>query len=239
MLICSSFHDYYDTAISFGVDKSVVYNRKTEKIDNPLMRGVVPSPFPERFSIPVRGTYHEYNIIKFAVGFCGNIYPCVKILFREFNTSFDHESFFFYDLDALIEFLKDRRMGLDRNRERYWRTDYSVHSEMGLKLFFDKNNWRSLEAKFREHNCPVFSYGTGMESTYRTSFILNPNLKTYRFAKIKDPATAFQDIYMFISGVLGVPSRPLVEISDKNKAKKHGHDGEFSFRKQPGGGRWR
>ena len=33
MLIISKFHDYYDSAIAYGVDKECVYNRKTEIID--------------------------------------------------------------------------------------------------------------------------------------------------------------------------------------------------------------
>ena len=34
MYIVSKFHDYYDTAIGYGgVDKSIVYNRKTKYID--------------------------------------------------------------------------------------------------------------------------------------------------------------------------------------------------------------
>jgi len=44
---------------------------------------------------------------------------------------------------------------------------------------------------------------------------------------------------MFISGVLGVQVRPTVEISDKDKQAAKGHDGEYSFKKPPGGGRWR
>jgi len=35
------------------------------------------------------------------------------------------------------------------------------------------------------------------------------------------------------------PSNPTVEIGDKYKAIAKGHDGRYSFRKPPGGGRWR
>jgi len=33
MLICSKFHDYYDSIVAFGIDKTVVYPRKDNEIE--------------------------------------------------------------------------------------------------------------------------------------------------------------------------------------------------------------
>ena len=59
-------------------------------------------------------------------------------------------------------------------------------------------------------------------------------MKNYRFVQIKDPPTAFQDIFMYIAGVIGITEPVTVKISDKELAKKKGHDGKYSFRKPPG-----
>ena len=64
--------------------------------------------------------------------------------------------------------------------------------------------------------------------------VTNAQLKDFQFAKMKDPFTAFQDIYMYISGVLGVDAKPMVQISDKDLAHKRGHGGKYSFKKPPG-----
>jgi hypothetical protein len=58
-------------------------------------------------------------------------------------------------------------------------------------------------------------------------------LKPLKFMRIKDPAQAFQEIYMFIAGTLGLPELPMVEIEDKYKQQQHGHDHKYSFRKEP------
>ena len=44
---------------------------------------------------------------------------------------------------------------------------------------------------------------------------------------------AFQEIEMYISGVLGINNKPTVEISDKNKIVGRGFDLKYSFRKDP------
>jgi hypothetical protein len=91
---------------------------------------------------------------------------------------------------------------------------------------------------FVEKNTPVFIYGDYLDGKYRNGkqkeLIINPRLKDWGFQSIKDPVTAFQDIFMYISGVLGIPDPAMIKISDKELAKKKGHDGKFSFRKPPG-----
>ena len=74
-----------------------------------------------------------------------------------------------------------------------------------------------------------------MRAKRQSELILNPELRKYDFVTVKDPPAAFQEIYMYISGVLGVPARSMVEISDREKARKHGHDGKYSFKKPPRG----
>lgn len=60
----------------------------------------------------------------------------------------------------------------------------------------------------------------------------NVNLKELQFQKIVDPYTAFQEISMFIGGVLGNPEKEMTELTEKDRINQHGFD-KWSFRKLP------
>lgn len=73
------------------------------------------------------------------------------------------------------------------------------------------------------------------ESGVRASdraFRVNPSdLKRFGFAKAVDPYTAFQELSMWIGGVLGGTSPEIVTIKDdKTLIEGHGFDNRFSFR---------
>ena len=55
-------------------------------------------------------------------------------------------------------------------------------------------------------------------------------LKDYEFYKKFDSFAAFQEIQMFLSGVLGNKENEIIVVSDKDKIAQHGFD-KFSFRK--------
>jgi hypothetical protein len=61
--------------------------------------------------------------------------------------------------------------------------------------------------------------------------VINPLLKKYSFFKMRDPFSAHQELYQFVGGYLKQPTRPMVEISDKDKVHKHGFD-KWSFRQK-------
>jgi len=73
-----------------------------------------------------------------------------------------------------------------------------------------------------------------MERLFRNNrkFFINPVLKDYEFYKIFDSYQAFQEIQMFISGVLGSKEKDIIMIEDKYKIASHGFD-KWSFRKEP------
>ena len=58
------------------------------------------------------------------------------------------------------------------------------------------------------------------------------NLKSIHFFNRIDAWSAFQEISMWVGGILPHPGNPIVEIiDDRIKSHKHGFD-KFSFRKQ-------
>jgi hypothetical protein len=60
----------------------------------------------------------------------------------------------------------------------------------------------------------------------------NVNLKDLQFQRMVDPYTAFQEISMFIGGVLGSPEKEVTELTEKDRIQQHGFN-KWSFRKLP------
>jgi len=211
MLIVSKFHDYYDAAIGFGgVDKTSVYIRRTAEI----------KPRDKTYGgLKLKKKEFDYSWEVLAIGFCGKIYPFIMI----FNIE---EDYCFYDRESLEEFLDKHEVKASKRRRWCWSGRYSgnIRSEYYLGEKLDPNSWSHYNKLFEEHKCPVFLVGNGT--------FLNPVLKDYLFYKIFDSWTAFQEIYMYISGVLGNPEKNLIEIADKDQLHKKGFD-DWSFKRLP------
>lgn len=234
MLIVSKFRDFYDTASIYGVDKTCVYKREEQSI---LIKEPQYSyndkdrwPYVEH----LQSRTAEYEAYKLLVGFCGEICP---LIYFEKNKL---EEFYFYDQESLSEFLAAEEIG---ERRKYWYSerDMRVTDSRAMNRFFDQDTWSGkFDKKFYDHNCPVFLYGR--LDNQKLEITLNPCLKDIRFMTVKDPQTAYQDVYMYLSGVLGAPLPPKEKIDDKVMAASKGHDGEYSFKKPPGKrgkNRWR
>lgn len=58
------------------------------------------------------------------------------------------------------------------------------------------------------------------------------DLRSLGFWKVHDVNSAFQELSMWVGGILPRPGKPMVEIDDRMRAQKHGFD-KWSFRKPP------
>lgn len=241
MHIVSKFRDYYDTASIYGVDKTCVYLRAEEKIE---IKGMSYPQDPyillkdgKRFPLGNVARYEtkrfvgaNYEFKKVILGFCGEIYPLIKVVkeYTDHLNGYAKEIFCFYDQPSFMEFLAAEGIQTKGYKYgRWYRHNFDLDSDQGLHNFFDQNRWKKLEGLFAAFHVPCFVL---REKTLK----LNPNLKNLGFIKIKDPQTAFQDVYMYMSGVLGAPLPPKEKMSDKVLAAAKGHDGEYSFKKPPG-----
>lgn len=155
------------------------------------------------------GSMHATRII----GFCGKLYP----LFEKKG------KFLIYDKEEALKNLSESFSWYRKDIEQCF-SEYLTNPEL-LKIFIDKK-------------VPVFIYGDYLTGDHNSGkqkeLILNPKLKNWKFQSVVEPVTAFQDIFMYISGVIGIPEAPMIKISDKEMAKKRGHDGKYSFKKPPG-----
>jgi hypothetical protein len=144
------------------------------------------------------------------IGFCGKLYPLLQ-----------KKGLIIYDKKRALSSIRDTYYG----REVSECFGEALHNPELLKIF-------------TQYKIPIFIYGDYLDGKYTRGeskqLILNPKLKDWGFQSVVDPVSAFQSIYMYISGVIGVPESPMVKISDKEMAKKRGHDDKYSFRKPPG-----
>lgn len=239
MLIISDFHDFYDNCSSLGIDKKIVFNRK-KKIEN-FDHKEIRLPYVESFSHRVNGEWFTFKFKKHIIGFCGKIYPVVIIEKIKSDDKIIYRGEF-YSYKELYSYIEEKKLERPINQGSSFFGDYNLKTKEQMNRFFSEDNWSELIFLFRERNLSTFVLGRGISeerSEYDKILVSNPKLSDYKFMKIKDSFSAFQEIYMFISGFLGVPEKNQIKISDKDMASSKGHDSVYSFKKPPGGGRWR
>jgi len=247
MRIISKFHDYYDSIQSIGYDPELIYHRvQSEYIIEPIsgawysksnkkfhMPGGLPhftDSFMELFSfqnfLGRRGVPSDATI--WMIGFCGKYYIVLDSgapfstyykprLARAFNNQF------YYDKQSAVEHYKKV---LKKDKVSY--RAFDLVGECSINPFTD-----AIEP-FRVLNCPVFSINLlDRYSLFRTKKItVNPCLADFKFYRLFDTYTVYQEIAMFLSGVLGWPENATVDISDTDMRDAKGFD-DWSFKKRP------
>jgi hypothetical protein len=243
MLILAKKKDYYDgVAGSTGIDKTIVYDRQIIEVDDKDLpeyfrkktffssfRGREDNPFYKLGNSQIKKEYYEKypHHSYFIIGFCGKLYVGWKFYSLDKNAN-DYNNVITtitYDLDYIKKLFDDKT---------YW--GY-FQDNLKYVLQFDAMNW------FRNMNTPCFVYDHdyGVDHidlkfnrwNYHSKFFINPLLKDYEFYKVFDTFQAFQEISMFISGVLGNKEKEIVVVADKYKIEQHGFDFKWSFRKEP------
>ena len=226
MLIVSKFNDYYDSGAKYGVDKTCVYNRITSSYDLPSSIWNRRKPHEKAItSYYVEKSNGERCLVSgFVIGFCGNFYPAIVI---SGPTGVD-------DLVFYEERLYQRWMhkeGIDRARyTRVWGAG-RLSGNKEINAFYNPDTYSSLSGIFDKH--PVFSVTCDTSGKLIHTVTICPNLRVANFYKIKDAFTGFQDIYMYLSGVIGNTEKDMVDISDSDMLYKKGFDSK-SFKKPKG-----
>lgn len=230
MYIISKNKDYYDgVADSMGIDKTIVYERHpieiTKQKDMPKIfhhKNI----WQHRYDNPFYNiTYSDVNLKKtkkykkaycFIIGFCGKLYLGWKLHYtiKRYGFALDEEKI------DIVHGYKNAKKYL---KNEYWR--HNLDDDIKYIETYDPINI------FREINAPVFVYDTDTNNRHN-SFIINPLLKDYEFYRVIDTFQTFQEIQMFIGGVLGSGEKDIIEVDDKYKITQHGFN-KWSFRKEP------
>lgn len=256
MRIISDFKDYYDWAQSLGFDPKIVYVRKTETFESeegfgfpstsewlPVsLRGVLGETFERPRKAPnifVRRTaryrWEDLNLplTTKLIGFCGYLYPAIHI-----------DGHTYYETQRMCA-------GLSNAFLRQFRTtrgiiEESLSSSSKLPAFRWKNtirheSWNQLTKEcdgnrqddlFVELGLPAFKVERRRidKKSWRMRCILNPQLRLDDFQKVKDLATAFQEIAMYVGDRLAHQPDPVPRVSDEILRDEKGFD-EWSFRR--------
>jgi len=241
MKIVSSFHDYYDTALAYGADQTLSYVRQTKEILIPietlfgrqlLMKGP-PSKEPLAYWTNGNGYYSSakgYYILrsqKGVLGFCGKRYPYFAIEVQEkIGSKFTRT--FIYDYDIAIK-RYNTLWPPDKYRRR-WRKRFKEDRETkALREHFEQGpseeEWMNL---FHEYETPTFLRLNGCD-------IINPPLKDLGFQVIFNPFEAFQEISMFVGGVLKSVENNTIELDNDIEIVKKGFHLKSSFRQDSPG----
>jgi len=247
MRVISNFSDYYDGVLAYGHDdRDVVFNRREAVIYQEPLTGKALWYGDHKFSPEYRKLeklfsntcIHAMNYLKgnriarfeiVTILLAGKAYGGIRVKISSMLETFDET---FYDEEALFKFLekhevdvKDRNETMSRAWKR-WNDPCMRTPREHLKLrgvdFSDVALTMKapiivvIEKEYREGNCAY----------------ANCRLEDYKFYRIMDAYTVFQEIDMFISGIMAPEGRPMVQIEDKYKILEHGFD-KHSFRKSP------
>ncbi|MCP3921239.1 MAG: hypothetical protein GY714_01510 [Desulfobacterales bacterium] len=243
MRIISNFKDYYDIGLSEGHDKTIVYKRfieeETYQVSRFRPKNVKPFEFEKETSVLRHSLGFDYQWI--VIGFCGKVFLCLK-LERSFvvhdgkkNVN-QIKTFHCYKAEQVTKVFrnyatKDELKSFFGKPRYIWRE--SLRLSTMRNRFFDWNN-NKYEDVFIKMNAPIFVVDR-VETKFRHDLIRlrsNVNLKYYQFYQVFCPYTTFQEISMFISGVLGVGDPDMIEISDEHKRDAKGFN-EESFKTRP------
>jgi hypothetical protein len=212
MRIISKFHDYYDSAMGYGVDMTQVLVRKNEIISN--TSGIV-----LRSDID----FFRNSLKMIIVGFCGKYY----IIFSMKEASVFHDTLYFSSKEEVLNFV-----------DNFDGKDYRFHNEIKEKTkkkilsVYQRYQIPDSDDNFFKLQCPVFlAYYDNYERKIKIEKW--PVLKDINFQKIKDPFTCFQEINQYAFGVLGCNEKDVAQVGEKDRYEQRGFDQKYGFRKRP------
>ena len=245
MEIISKYKDYYDGTVGYGIDKTIRYERTVSGIETPKEFDKIVSQFsPDSYWRSYNyGFVPSDNVNVVVIGFCGKLYLGIEFSKTIKSKNPMVEDKIVKEIIYDIETIKEKLKPLWKKRVRYVYNYKPKDKEVEFDNYVAKLNGTDASEWFRKYNTPIFAWGSwGINEGVRwheqldlnSALIFNPILKDYQFARVFDPYTAFQEIQMYISGVLGVNDLDGkgMPMTEKQKVGQHGMD-KWSFRKPP------
>ena len=215
MLIVSKFHDYYDSIMKCGVDKTIVYNRETKPIEKKDLKKFGLERGSGWYLDRDRQLYYQQGWIMF----CGKTYPVCRL--RQRMSYEPAKEFFCYDMEKVNDIIKENSI----TKKSLHMFSYEKVNET-FRNSFVATDCVDILVHF---NVPIIASLPFLDS----DFVLNPSLKEVDFYRIVDPYSAFQEISSFVSGVLTNVEDKMVKIDDESMKVKKGFD-DWSFKTKPG-----
>lgn len=228
MRIVSKHKDYYDSAMKYGQDDSIVYIRDRKEF---LFK--YPEQPPIRAELAQIPYISGYSQNKFLVGFCGKLYNGISI--QKYG---DASATFCYNIDHVESYIRSSRgkEAVQSFSEKRGKKEVSPFdgTRRGYLDYFNPK-WRqrasAWEAKqfdeiAKEYNCPAFVL---KEEYNNYLLVVNEFLRSVDFIKVMQPHEVYQELSMYL-GNIAAPIKEIPKIDNEILREIKGFD-EFSFRK--------
>lgn len=253
-------HDYYDSAAGYAgyeKDDPAILVREHKRYYRTYKDDTIPKDFPFKFPIIHIGWANgsmQYSEDKSAQGYfydnLSGIYPIVVFfagkLYRglvdlptnleQNQTKYRYNSKPFtsiWSIEELKQFIEEQKKENGKSSYYVQRKD-NIYHVTDLSKFIEYFSPIELTPHERMwaigNNLAIFMYYKSINSI---ELIINPvNLKACGFYKVLNPFQAYQELSMWVGGVLCGRENPMATISNDDKIAKHGFD-DKSFRKEP------
>lgn len=233
MRLISDIHDYYDS-----IFRTSVQDKRDTFVRN---RTVIHNKTHSFRSTTCSSTKHSYTLTTGIIGFCGRIYPFIRVWASNLDMDIPSSNCCYYTYEDFIKHNSDIRNGLTKIVNNHWGI---LNSLKGIKAWLERGeeqiwSWGKHTsnvlnnpiylAYFRKHNVAYFSVE---DENNNQKITLYPVLKDFQFYKVYDVNTTFQMIEIYLHNDLAPRDEVNIPISDILKAETHGFD-RFSFRKDP------
>jgi hypothetical protein len=224
-----------------GMDKRLVYVRHTEEINDKLDLDYI-SELVDNAPCVDNHWHCTENIEKLKpifIFFCGKIYICYEFTIRKLNkepcSPYDIKVDSFLHTYKQVEYAFGRyKIKWHKQGKKWFKWQTMRHkedfSEKNVQTAFDTYSGKTPTNLNIKYKAPVL---IGYEMDNKPKLFKNPRLADYKFLKRLDPYTIFQEIEMYVGGVLGLGSPNMIEVSDDVKRSQHGFD-KWSFKRMPG-----
>jgi hypothetical protein len=249
MRIISKYRDYYDSVMAHGQDLSTVYLRKPEWVNNPLLDDILRNQrslallHGYTISLPKELLgIKSISVTSAVLMVVGKIYRAVRVK-KDFRTLYDKRGFeteesvarrqksedYFYSFAELVEFLNS--VGTTPEKIVRGMFGRETKNAQGLRDWVNYQGHSYWQDEFIAAREIILGYAYN-EQANAWMLQRNGSLSDVKFYKLMDPFTIYQELDMYISGVLGQQAKEIITISDKDRIPQHGFD-EYSFRKLP------
>lgn len=217
-------HDYYDTAMAFGADREVVFAR-TKSSDMKCTLAAPERIYPWE---PLDENGRNFNkagsliLLPLFIYVAGIKYTGVRLV----EDGLKNKEHYFWKFNDLVNYLATKGAHLKRSRPQY-KSRWRDHSQQISDHFSQSGSTGEREICI-ENGIVV---ATLLKKENKWQWRVNgDNLKDFEFYRCLDPYKCYQEIAMYVGGVLPRKGAEMATISDKSKIKKHGMD-KWSFRK--------
>jgi len=232
MRMISKIHDYYDGVARNTIsDKTFTFVRKTKDL------GEIKCDLLSLTSYETKDK--TITIEGEVVGFCGVIYPCIRVgVTPKFGPYPRTEyAFYMYEWDEAEIFIPWKEIRIPAHRfysspkdeiKSWLEKGYGSRSWFQDEVMGVRDNPK-LKSIFHDHKIAYFRI---MRECREIKLISYPILTKLSFYKVFDCYTGFQALEYYLTNELVKPDEIDFEPSDELKAQAHGFD-KWSFRKEP------